>query len=171
MSEIEEFLKRAAAMRARQAQQTARPPVAPVRPTPQPARLVELAEVEDAEVVEAEEVSGDDVAELVNRHLDTGAFRERASHLGESVKSADEGFESHLHQTFEHRLGSLGASTSAAEDSVLDDDENQAKAANAKDSVKRAESSQEILTLLRSPQALRNAIIMAEIITPPRERW
>jgi hypothetical protein len=161
MSEIEEFLKRAAAMRAQQAQQrTQRPPqrVQPVTP------VVYVPQVLDAEVLEAEEVSGDDVAAEVQRHLDTSSFQARAQKLASDVRSADEAIESHLHEAFEHRLGALGTSTSVAEDSTLDSEENAAKAPPASTGFN-------IAALLRSPQDIRNAIILSEVLNPPEHRW
>ena len=172
MSEIEEFLKRAAAMRARQ-QGTASPSP---RPTPAPPAISRISSplstrapssiVQDAEVVEAEEVSGDDVADYVSRHLDSSLFSQRASRLGVDVKSADEQIESHLHSTFEHRLGQLGGMTARADDSSLDDDENAAAAAAT-----ALRASATIADLLRSPQQIRNAIVLSEILNPPTDRW
>ena len=171
MNEIEEFLKRAAAMRARQQGAQPAPPPQPLAP-PTPRVLSPLSarmptsDVQDAEVIEAEEVTGDDVSDYVTRHLDSGLFKQRASQLGADVKSADEVIESRLHQTFEHRLGSLGASTARAEDSSLDDDETAAALALAAQSAPMS-----FAELLRSPQSLRNAIILSEILNPPRNRW
>jgi hypothetical protein len=181
MNEIEEFLKRAAAMRARQqgvapatppAPPVQAPPAAPLasplnpiaRSAPLHTRLSNL-EVQDAEVIEAEEVSGDDVADYVTRHLDSSKFSQRASRLGSDIKSSDEDIEAHLHQTFEHRLGQLGASTTKAEDSVLDEEENAARTAAA------AITRISLGAMLRSPQSLRNAIILSEVLNPPHHRW
>lgn len=175
MNEIEEFLKRAAAMRARQQGAAAAapapatvstPPPSLSRVAPPPAARLSNLEVQDAEVIEAEEVTGDDVADYVTRHLDSTKFTRRASRLGAEVKSADEGIEAHLHQTFEHRLGQLGASTSQAEDSILDEEENALARAT-----KAAMASASIADMLRSPQSLRNAIILSEILNPPHSRW
>lgn len=173
MNEIEEFLKRAAAMRARQQGAAAPAPTpprsAPTRPPQSTAsiRRPPTTSVQDAEVIEAEEVTvGDDVAEHVARHLSSRTFSERASHLGEDIKAADEVLESHLHETFEHKLGSLGATTARADDSTLDEDELQAAKAAQPPS-----SAQSLLNMLRSPQNLRNTIILSEILNPPYSRW
>ena len=165
MNEIEEFLKRAAAMRAQQAQQRAQRP--PQRAPSVPATpVVYVPEVLDAEVIEADEVSGDDVSNEVRRHLDTGAFQTRATHLAENIRAADDAMESHLHSSFEHRLGDLGASTSAAEDSTLDSEENAAAQA-----LQTSLGNLDIASLLRSPQNIRNAIILCEVLNPPHDRW
>jgi hypothetical protein len=162
MSEIEEFLKRAAAMRAQQAQQRTQRP--PQRPQPVTTPVVYVPDVLDAEILEAEEVTGDDVAADVLRHLDTSSFQNRAQQFASDVRSADDAIEAHLHSAFEHRLGALGASTSAAEDSTLDSEENAAKAAATTDGL-------DIAALLRSPQNIRNAIILSEVLNPPGHRW
>jgi hypothetical protein len=170
MSEIEEFLKRAAAMRARQ--QAAQAPPSP-QPSPASARRVAPTytprgssfDVQDAEVLEAEEVTGDDVAEYVTQHLDSSSFTQSTRRLGADIKSADEAIEAHLHQTFEHRLGQLGGMTAQAEDSTLDEDEN--LAAKAQKHVPALS----FTDLLHSPQNLKNAIILAEILNPPHRRW
>jgi hypothetical protein len=169
MSEIEEFLKRAAALRAQQAQQAQ-------QRAPQPARLVTPptalqrsnpiasdAEVMDAEVIESDNVSGDDVAAYVDRHLNRSEFEMRAGQLAERVRSADEQFESHLHDAFEHKLGQLGAMTSRAEDSTLDAQEEEAKA--------KPVSPSDLVKLIRSAQGVRNAIVVSELLTRPEHRW
>lgn len=179
MSEIDEFLKRAAAMRARQQSAQPSPPAAGRQPPPPPTgsqrpalrRMPQDEIVLDAEVVQADAVSGDQIANYVSRHLDTGLFRERSSHLGEAVKSTDEAIESHLHATFEHRLGQLGGTTSRAEDSSLDEDENVASAAALAVLRRTDTATMDFQALIRSPQNLRNAIILAEILNPPRDRW
>lgn len=199
MNEIEEFLKRAAAMRAQQkagqgqrpgpqgapaqrppagtqpanapsgsAPPTARGPLVTNRPTaiaPLSQRS-KLDVVLDAEVIEEEPVSGDDVADYVARHLDAGLFKERSSHLGESIKHSDEAIEARLHQTFEHRLGQLGPGTPRAEDSTLDEEEMAALRL-----AKAAARPADLRTLLQSPLHLRNAIILAEVLNPPTHRW
>ena len=175
MNEIEEFLKRAAAMRARQQQGApATPPrqsAPPAPPPPQrPAPLSSLSRrsadiVEDAEVIEVDEVDIDDVAKSVARHLDSSQFQDRTSHLGERIKSADEAIESHLHETFEHRLGALGAKTAAAADSTLDEEENAARTGAS------TPAQFDLRSLLQSPQSLRNAIILSELLNPPHDRW
>jgi hypothetical protein len=176
MNEIEQFLKRAAALRAQQARQAQQrgPQERPLQPqrAPQPARTPapppaapqpRTANVVDAEVIEADEVSGADVAAYVQRHLGASQFQERASHLAERVRSSDEVFEAHLHETFEHRLGRLGPATSRAEDSTLDAEEQAAKA--------KSVTPNELARLIQSPQGIRNAIIVSELLNRPEHRW
>lgn len=182
MNDIEEFLRRAAALRAQQAQkaqpgapkaQPARPaqqrPAAPTPPRTSPLRpvMTPSAEVMEAEVIEDDAVSGDDVARLVEQHLDNRGFVERASHLAESVRGSDDVIEAHLHETFEHRLGQLGESTSRAEDSTLDDEDSAAKVTVTAASL----SGEAVAKLLRSPRELRTAILLREILDRPQHLW
>lgn len=173
MNEIEEFLRRAAAMRAQQAQQAKqaqqqeRRQAESVSRVPPAVRMARPAEpVMDAEVVEVEEVTGDDVARDVARNLDTRAFTARASSLAERIRNADDVMEAHMHQVFEHKLGQLGSVTSAVADSTLDDEELAAKAA-----AREALTPLDIHTLFSSPQHIRQAILLSEVLNPPQHRW
>ena len=146
--DIAEFLRRAAQRRS------------------QPPPDIEIidADVIDAEILE-DGVLGADVAHQVTRHLDTSSFDERASHLGENVDRSDDRMETHLQDVFEHQLGQLGTQTSAASDSVLDDDDAETK------KKKPAIQAGTIAEMLRDPQSLRNAIVAREILTRPEHRW
>ena len=184
--EVEEFLKRVAQMRqaaeaqakAQQqrpkpaapeppSQQRAVPPrtVPPQRPAP-PQRLVparqEITYVEPAlaEVVEPEEI---DRTEGFSRRVaqDLRGSEQIAEHsrrLGEEVDLADDKLAAHLHQVFDHDLGRLKktASETAA---------TPAAAAASEATVG------ELLKLLRSPQSIRDAIIMSEVLKRPEDRW
>src|SRR5262245_34608281 len=175
--EREEFLRRVAQMRAQaeaqaRAQQQQRPKPQPAPPPPRPAappppaRLVPARqetvplEPADAEIVDAELAEiGDSVGRHVNQHLrGTEQIAEHTRHLGEVVDQADDKLESHLHQVFDHQLGKLKktASTTAA-----------APHAVAAPDVKLSEMFQ----MLRSPQSIRDAIVMAEVLRRPEDRW
>lgn len=172
--DIEDFLRRAAQRRAQQQQPTkpqagppqARPPQSrppqPQRPRPAPPRPVEILE---AEVIEElpHVLSGSSVAAHVQEHIRTGVFDEGLSHLGEEVGRSDDRMEAHLHQVFEHDLGALGARTSAADDSSLDDDSPGQKRKPAKPT--------NYMELLQDPASIRQAIILSEILARPLERW
>jgi hypothetical protein len=177
--EVEEFLRRVAQLRA-QAEAQARaqqqrpgfqPPQQPLAPPPQrmtppPARLVpaqeevvylEPAEVEvvDAELAEL----GDDVGRHVAQHLRGGQeIAAHAQQLGAEVDRADDKLESRLHQTFDHQLGSL---RKTASDTA------------AVEHVKPAPdvTSGDIRTMLTSPAKIRDAIVMAEVLRRPEDRW
>ncbi|TWU21895.1 hypothetical protein [Bythopirellula polymerisocia] len=89
------------------------------------------------------------VREHVRRHISTVEIAQQTSKLGEDVGLADERLESHLQQTFEHKLGAL---------------EHQVRPAEPKHQNKRAD---DIAQLLRSPAGMRQAIIASEILRRP----
>lgn len=166
--DIEEFLRRAAQRRAQQ-QQPAKPKIAPPqpqRPRPAPSRPVEILEAEvidEVEIVESGVLRGGSVAAHVEDHIQTGVFDERLSHLGEDVDRSDDRMEAHLHAVFEHDLGALGARTSAAADSSLDDDSPGQK--------RKPVVPTDYLELLQNPTSVQQAIILSEILARPLERW
>jgi hypothetical protein len=178
--EVEEFLKRVAQMRQQaEAQakaqqqrpkptQPAAPPaqqraVPPPRPAP-PQRLVpppqDIKYVEPVEVVEAEL---SDRTEGFNRRVahDLRGSEEIAQHtrqLGAEVDLADDKLAAHLHQTFDHELGRLKKTASET-------------AAIAHASPSSDVTVSELLQALRSPESIRDAIIMAEVLRRPEDRW
>jgi hypothetical protein len=178
--EVEEFLRRVAQLRA-QAEAQARaqqqrpgfqPPPAPSqrqappqRQTP-PARLVpaqeEVVYLEpaEAEVVDAELAElGDSVGRHVTQHL--RGDQEITAHtrqLGAEVDLADDKLEARLHQTFDHQVGHLrktASDTAAIEHPKAAPDVTMA----------------EIRTMLSTPASIRDAIVMAEILRRPEDRW
>jgi hypothetical protein len=186
--EVEEFLRRAAARRAAAQQQQQRPPVPPPQPAwtpppPQPAfqprpqqpvrRPANLAEVVilepvqtispvEAEVVDAELAEQPDrLGRYVVQDL-RGAqeIEARTRQLGAEVDQADEKLEAHLQQVFDHSVGRL---KKQATDSVPKTPE-----AGEQAPLVTAAS---IAELFCSPPALRNAIILAEVLHRPEERW
>jgi hypothetical protein len=171
--EVEEFLRRVAQMRqAAEAQakaQQQRPvpakPPAPPRAQP-PQRLVPArqerkpVEPAEAEVVEAQLL---DRAESFSRRVAQdlrGAeqIAEHTRHLGEEVDRADDKLEARLHQVFDHQIGQLRTSTMEA-------------AATLSTDPAAAGTAGTMMQMLRSPQSMRDAIVMAEILRRPDDRW
>ena len=140
--QVEDFLRRVL-------QQPAQPP-GPVRGQ-RPAEPVVAAEVVERPS------GGRGVAEHVEVYLDSDEFESRAAsltHLGQ----VDENVESHIHQVFDHQLGSLStAETGAAP---------QPKKAPAK-LPPAAGPAAGVALMLSSPDSLRSAIIMQEILRRP----
>jgi hypothetical protein len=136
-------------------------------PPPQPLRPAAPV------VVEAEIVDEDDltpvrpplsrVAQHVAQHLDTSDFAERAERMADVTEQADERMESHLHQAFDHRLGNISAGTQSITAAVtpVADDEVRARVAH----------SHPLLSMLRQPQSVRNAIILSELLERPVKNW
>ena len=124
-------------------------------PPPRPPQRTPL----EAEVVEAEPVTGDDVAEYVERHLDSRRVTEHASHLGQEVAQAQDALAAHQRQLFgsgpKGNLAKTGPDTSTT---------------GTAPSVKVDQSpsaAREIADLFRSPQDLRTAFILSEILRRP----
>ncbi|MFP6669958.1 MAG: hypothetical protein VB857_00975 [Pirellulaceae bacterium] len=117
--------------------------------------ILPAGEVQQPPAAKVHVLAEQDVAEHVTDHLDTTEYADRASHLGEEVGEADERLEKHLHEAFDHKLGTL-------EHEDLDPSSDK----------KSSESSpQGLQQLLRTKSALRNAIILREIIDRPDHRW
>jgi hypothetical protein len=147
------------------------PPRQPFAPQPvrRPATLSEVVILEPAPVasVEAEVVD----AELADQQDRLGRFvaqdlrgaQEIEAHtrqLGAEVDRADDKMEARLHQVFDHSVGQL---KKQATDSIPKTPEG-ADIAPALTSANLAE-------LMRSPPAIRSAIVLGEILHRPEERW
>lgn len=170
--DIEDFLRRAAQRRAQQqgTKPQSRGPQAPPpptqRPKPAPSRPVEIL---DAEVIDESGsvaphvLRGSSVEAHVKEHIRANVFDEAVSHLGEEVDRSDDRMEAHLHEVFEHQLGALGARTSKAAESTLDDD--------APGQKRQPPRPTNYLELLQNPASVRQAIILSEILARPLERW
>jgi hypothetical protein len=184
--EVEDFLRRVAQMRAQaeaqaktqqqrpgqqrseqqrsEQQRPPRPaPRPPVQPPPPPPRLAQTpsayaqpvpAEVVDAELAE----SADRIGREVAAHLrGSEQIAQHTQQLGHEVDLADDKLEARLHETFDHDLGRLrkAASSTAATPHVAPVGE---------------VTSSEVLAMLRSPQTIRDVIVMSEILRRP-EWW
>jgi hypothetical protein len=104
------------------------------------------------EVVEAVEAPrGGSVSSHVATHLDSSSFDERAAQLGEKVDLADDNLEAHIHQVFDHQVGNLATSTGVVREQAP------------------AHLTEAVYDMLDSPQDLRQAIILAEILSPRHE--
>lgn len=154
MDDIEKFLRNAAARRKQQQPQQPAPPV-----QQQPMRPQRPAEVQyvEPEIVEPEILSGDSVAEHVSQHIANTSFAERAFHLGEEVGLADEHLEERLEGTFDHAVGSL-------QDTSVGVQGDEAKATRTN---RPPVQPGDIAQLLASPQNIRQAIILNEILRRP----
>ncbi len=158
--EIEEFIRRAAERR-KQSQGQRKPETRPQSQSPSRPRSLPQQDVVEAEIVSAEVV--EHVSSSVAQHLSNRQFADRASHLGEETALADDKLEAHLHQKFDHQIGRLGKSTLK--------DQDLGETAGSAATVGYVSSSQVLADLLRSPQSIRNAIILKEILDRPEHFW
>lgn len=138
--QVEDFLRRVL-------EQPARPP----GPLPrQPGAETVVA----AEVVDSPLLGGQGVAQHVDVYLQNDEFQSRAAALTR-LDEVDEQVESHIHQVFDHELSNLGAGTVAP---PADDSAKLPPATGAAAGV---------ALMLSSPDSLRNAIIMQEVLRRP----
>lgn len=178
--DIEEFLRKAAERRAAQQQGqrsgAQQPPAqsSPPRQAPPPPRPSEMIRpvvqprTADAGRFEPQEEpdpfpSGQSVTQHVQKHIDSGVS-EMAQHtrkLGERVGQAGKKVNERVQQKFDHEVGNLAESQSRGESK-------KAKSAEPKSrSAAVVIAPQTIAELLRSPQALRQSIIVAELLKRP----
>jgi hypothetical protein len=160
--EIDEFLRRAAD-NLKPKRQTARPtpPKAPPPPQKQapPRRLVEMAQ----EIQPLQSVERESVAAHVQKHLSTAQFETRASTLiDEDLTAADRQREQHRKEVFGHRVGTLT-------DTSVFEVEPTEQSANIV--TQTAAAGLPLASLLGSPDSLRRAIVLNEILTRPEQRW
>jgi hypothetical protein len=128
-------------------------PKAPPKPPREPPMELEPASHRDF----------DAVAASVEKHLTNRGFTERAEHLADEIARADEQREQHLQQAFGHRVGTLAAGSAVGA----------APATDVQPEVKTEAPSTAagLAALLASPQGMRQAIILSEILARPEERW
>ena len=165
--EVEEFLRRVAQMRAQAEAQAKgqqrpaqpRPQPKPARPAPPP-RLVPQpmptpqalpVEIVDAELADTADRFGQRVRSDLR---ESETISEHTRHLGEDVDAADSKMQAHLQQVFDHKLGQL-KSTGGATALVTGE---RTAAELSLDQVRR---------MLASPQSVRDAIIMSEVLRRP----
>lgn len=155
--EIEEFMRRAAE---RNANQGTRPAVAQQAPPP-------VAAPVQAEVVLDQPVGGQ-VTAHVTKYLDSQDFERRESQLGQEVAQADEQIDQRLHQVFDHRVSKLESvpGEAAKPPAAYAPPDLVGAGADIPDSFATG-----LLELMTSPDSLRQAIILNEILHRPEERW
>lgn len=178
--DIEEFLRKAAERRAAQ-QQGQRPgaqqppaqsspprQVPPQQRPPEMTRPVVQPRTVDAGGFGPEDEpdpfpSGQSVAQHVQKHIDSGVS-EIAQHtrkLGERVGQAGKKVNQRVQQKFDHEVGNLAESQTKSEPKKANSVEPKSKPAAV------VIAPQTIAELLRSPQALRQSIIVAELLKRP----
>ena len=157
LDDLEEFLRRAAEQRSQQARPQgpapAQQPVAYRQP------VVEiLDEPVEAEIIEATPLS--DFSSSVGQQQFGYEVSHHADDLAERIEQTDERLSAHLHDTFDHRVGSMDDSSTFVDtdgENVSDpstDDQSEPFAA-------------EIAEMLRSRGSVRNAVILSEILRRP----
>ena len=166
--EVEEFLRRAAARRAQaeakrreQQQQAAQPAPPPQQRQPLVQRPIAIQTEPLVEIVEAEVAdTSSRFSSSVSQNLrGTTEIARHASSLGAEVDQADDKLEARLHKTFDHQLGQLKDTTTAAP---------------VKEAMQTSDAllaSMNLTRLLSNSQSIRNAIILSEVLNRPVDRW
>lgn len=168
--DIEEFLRRAAERRKQNQQSGGNRPRPAARPdSPPPRQSLSNRDVVEPEVVPsiapqpsrplpssipASRSTGEETFdEHVRRHMDVTDVTEHASHLAEVIEHADERMEAHLDQAFEHSFGKLGSGRGTTDELEREAASNQV--------------AEDLLQLFRSPESIRQSILVAEILKRP----
>jgi hypothetical protein len=102
---------------------------------------------------------GKSVAEHVAERIGSSSqqFREEVADLGSRVIQADKQFDAQLEQKFSHQLGTLGqTATSTAYDTRVADTNSPAA---------------QIAAMLATPDGIRQAMLVNEILRRPSDRW
>jgi hypothetical protein len=161
LEDVQDFLRRAAEQRQREAQRAAQPPK-PKQQRPQspkkgpaqtPKKSRPLAKPLSAEVVD-EPMRERSVGEHVQRHLSTSQFQERSSHLSQVAEKPSE-IGSHLQQVFDHQVGRLTTGTESDDDPATEGAPVQVSPATA------------IARMLAQPESAKQAFILGEIFRRP----
>jgi hypothetical protein len=100
------------------------------------------------------------VAEHVAEHVGAASqeFRKEVADLGERVRRADEQFDVQLHQKFDHELSGLAARRATS-------------TSDQPPTAEHATPAAQIAALLASPDGVRQAIVLNEILHRPVDRW
>jgi len=165
--EIEKFLRQAAEAAAQQqnkppAEQRRRSSQQPKRDRPQANRPQPQRLAPDIEIIEAD-VIDDNISpnkRLARDFRSSAAIAEHTRHLGEDVGQSDESMEAHLHNVFDHKLGSLRTQAGNSTD----------EAATVSYAAMN-EMTSAIALLISSRSTMRGAMILGDILRRPEERW
>ena len=167
-NEIDSFLQRAAQRRGVQPVQEVEILEPEVIEKAAPRRLVEAIEAQPPPLKSA----ADDARQVVR----PDAVAQHAEQLGSKVDLADEKIEGHLHEVFDHKLGSLadtsGESPHDAQHIAQGTDSQvwESTASKRQRDESSTDLAQDIAAMLRNPSSLKDAIILTEIFRRPEDR-
>ena len=109
-------------------------------------------------------IGDESVAEHVRRHISTKDIQEHAQSLGHEVSQTDENLESHLHDVFDHDVGSITEHLDeeirqGTDSDVWDSSSSRTTAAELRNAA--------IVEMLQNPDTVKNAVILHEIFKRP----
>lgn len=154
--EIGEFLRRAAQKRGAGAGQPQAQQQRPrqQRPAPRPVQ-VEVVEPERPPV-------GEGLKQRVAQDIDTTKFKTRAAGLGRVAAQSEAKTKERLRKKFDRKLGQLESTRSVVEEAASPEDGTLFIPATG---------AAGLAALLSEPQALRQAVVLHEILKRPEDRW
>jgi hypothetical protein len=120
------------------------------KPTPQKKPVVVAQKPAAARPQPQRQPRRETVQAHVSQHINTTDVTQHLSELGLEVSHADEKMTAHLQEKFQHQLGAFHSSQQPTETRR-----------------KRNDAAAEIAKLMRSPQGLRQAILVSEILRRP----
>ena len=156
--EIETFMRRVLGEKAPDAKPATRREPRPV--------VLTVEQPVQAEII-AEQPTGEQVNKQVEKYLDSREFTDRSSRLGGEVVQADEQFEEHLHQVFDHRLGQFDQTDQAANAATAPIADLSGPAPIEMPPTVAAG----LVAMLSNAESVAQAIVLSEIIRRPEERW
>jgi len=151
MSEIEDFLRKAAQRRKdRKKKSPPTPPAAQETSSFQAAPMQSMP-VQPPPATHGIGTSHPSVQQSVEQHIDTTRFQSRASHITDDIDFADERMDEHLHEKFDHSIGNLRETKHAAP-------------------APTSGGTNLIADLFANRQSIRQAFIMSEVMRPVADR-
>jgi hypothetical protein len=144
-----------------------KPQAKPARPAGLRSLSPQAPQPVHAEVVaEVPKPVGGQVAEHVQQYLDQQDFDHREHELGKKVAQVAQKTDQHLQQVFSHRVSTLEAMPAEASSSAYEPPNLMGLADDVP-----ALFATGLLELLTTPESLRQAIVLNEVLHRPEERW
>lgn len=169
-SEVESFLQRANAQRGGEAPMAME--VVPPRRSRQARRSQKVGSEADL-IIEADVLPQDGLQTRIGSSINTSDFDERAEELGDRVERSDDMMQAHLHGVFDHRVGSLSQTPASVATSNVTPapEESSGTQATGDATAPTGRVASDLFARLRSPQGMRDAIVLREILERPDQRW
>ncbi len=166
-SEVDAFLRRA------NAQRGGEEPVAVEVVMPdsmqRPRRPRRMARPVEEVIIEADVMPEEGIQSRIQSSINTSDFDERAERLGDHVEQADDTMEARLRGKFDHSVGNLSTTPTSVVTSDVTPAPEEAAAQQEKVAANARVAS--LVARLRSPQGMRDAIVLREILERPDQRW
>ncbi len=112
-----------------------------------------------------------DVAAQVESRIPASQFDRQVAQLGADLEQTDERMEQHLHDAFDHQLGSLRQRGPAVPQQDRPTDATVGGVPVTADALRMALAGLDVHQLLSSPEGMRSAILLSEILQHPDSRF